>query len=58
MHGPINVKSPNNTTKWQVEFRSAFIGLIYLVSFSALPSKYTRPFAGTIYRAADGLLGQ
>jgi hypothetical protein len=31
MHGPINVKSPNNTSKWQMGFNSAFKGLIYLV---------------------------
>jgi hypothetical protein len=24
MHGPINVKSPNNISKWQMEFNSAF----------------------------------
>jgi hypothetical protein len=24
MHGPINVKSSNNTSKWQMEFNSAF----------------------------------
>jgi len=24
MHGPINVKSPNNTSKWQTGFNSAF----------------------------------
>jgi hypothetical protein len=28
MHGPINVKSPNNTNKWQMGFNSAFKGLI------------------------------
>jgi hypothetical protein len=28
MHGPINVKSPNNISKWQMEFNSAFKGLI------------------------------
>jgi hypothetical protein len=28
MHGPINVKSPNNTSKWQIGFNSAFEGLI------------------------------
>jgi hypothetical protein len=28
MHGPINVKSPNNTSKWQMGFNSAFEGLI------------------------------
>jgi hypothetical protein len=27
MHGPINVKSPNNTNKWQMGFNSAFKGL-------------------------------
>jgi hypothetical protein len=27
MHGPINVKSPNNTIKWQMGFNSAFKGL-------------------------------
>jgi hypothetical protein len=28
MHGPINVKSPNKTSKWQMGFNSAFKGLI------------------------------
>jgi hypothetical protein len=27
MHGPINVKSPNNIRKWQMGFNSAFKGL-------------------------------
>jgi hypothetical protein len=27
MHGPINVKSPNNTSKWQMGFNSALKGL-------------------------------
>jgi flagellar biosynthesis protein FliQ len=27
MHGPINVKTPNNTSKWQMGFNSAFKGL-------------------------------
>jgi hypothetical protein len=35
MHGPINVKSPNNITKWQMGFNSAFKGLI---SYSFLPT--------------------
>jgi hypothetical protein len=30
MHGPINVKSPNNTRKWQMGFNSAFKGLILM----------------------------
>jgi hypothetical protein len=28
MHGPINFKSPKNTSKWQMGFNSAFKGLI------------------------------
>jgi hypothetical protein len=28
MHGTMNVKSPNNTSKWQMGFNSAFKGLI------------------------------
>jgi hypothetical protein len=31
MHLPINVKSPNNISKWQVGFNSAFKGLKYFV---------------------------
>jgi hypothetical protein len=27
MHKPINIKSPNNTSKWQIGFNSAFKGL-------------------------------
>jgi hypothetical protein len=27
MHLPMNVKSPNNISKWQMEFNSAFKGL-------------------------------
>jgi hypothetical protein len=27
MHEPINVKSPNNISKWQIGFNSAFKGL-------------------------------
>jgi hypothetical protein len=27
MHGSMNVKFPNNTNKWQMEFNSAFKGL-------------------------------
>jgi hypothetical protein len=27
MHGPMNIKFPNNTSKWQMEFNSAFKGL-------------------------------
>jgi hypothetical protein len=31
MHVPINVKSPNNISKWQMGFNSAFKGLIWQV---------------------------
>jgi hypothetical protein len=31
MHGPIKVKSPNNISKWQMGFNSAFKGLTYSV---------------------------
>jgi len=27
MHGPINIKSPNNISKWQTGFNSAIKGL-------------------------------
>jgi hypothetical protein len=27
MHGPVNLKSPNNISKWQMGFNSAFKGL-------------------------------
>jgi hypothetical protein len=30
MHLPINFKSPNNISKWQMGFNSAFKGLIYV----------------------------
>ena len=32
MHVPINVKSPNNISKWQMGFNSAFKGLIQTVN--------------------------
>jgi hypothetical protein len=34
MHGPINVKTPNNTSKWQMGFNSTFKGLIMSVHLS------------------------
>jgi hypothetical protein len=35
MHVPINVKSPNSISKWQVGFNSAFKGLIVSVNRTA-----------------------
>jgi hypothetical protein len=40
MHLPINFKSPNNISKWQVGFNSAFKGLIFLSSTES--SKITK----------------
>jgi hypothetical protein len=34
MHGPINVKSPNNITKWQMGLNSAFKGLMKIEKIS------------------------
>jgi hypothetical protein len=34
MHGPINVKSPNNTSIWQMGFNSAFKGSTQSVRYS------------------------
>jgi hypothetical protein len=36
MHGPINVKFPNNTSKWQMGFNSAFKGLIFVEDLQRL----------------------
>ena len=36
MHGPINVKFPNNISKWQMGFNSAFKGLILFYFFTSL----------------------
>jgi hypothetical protein len=33
MHGPMNVKFPNNTSKWQMEFNSAFKGLMWIILY-------------------------
>jgi hypothetical protein len=41
MHAPMNVKFPNNTSKWQMEFNSAFKGLIIL-SFTAAEPKHPK----------------
>jgi hypothetical protein len=50
MHGPINVKSPNNTSKWQMGFNSAFKGLkraaveyVYVCQDISVDSAVTAP---------------
>jgi hypothetical protein len=35
MHGLINVKSPNNISKWQMGFNAAFKGLIHVAEVPA-----------------------
>jgi hypothetical protein len=37
MHVPINVKSPNNISKWQIGFNSAFKGLNHEEGVAKLP---------------------
>jgi hypothetical protein len=50
MHGSINVKFPNNTSKWQMEFNSAFKGLtsakIHSFKFIQFISKSYRTVIG------------
>jgi hypothetical protein len=38
MHAPINVKSPNNISEWQMGFNSAFKGLIQSVKLQRTES--------------------
>ena len=42
MHVPINVKSPNNISEWQMGFNSAFKGLTYLSRLSGCPKSSQR----------------
>jgi hypothetical protein len=41
MHGPINVKSPNNTSKWQMGFNSAFKVLSSNICGVLVATKYS-----------------
>ena len=60
MHGRIKVKSPNNISKWQIEFNSAFKGLIqHLVSSPSVsdrPVHWLRKNCSFSTRAPDGHL--
>ena len=38
MHVPINVKSPNNISEWQMGFNSAFKGLMFSLVIIFFPS--------------------
>jgi hypothetical protein len=56
MHGSMNVKFPNNTSKWQMEFNSAFKGLI--ANFYMLPAGLLLIFRGIIsIQTAFGIVG-
>jgi hypothetical protein len=48
MHGPINVKSLNDTNKWQMGFNSAFKGLNgnYVLYFSITIIEENREIRG------------
>jgi hypothetical protein len=45
MHEPINVKSPNNTSKWQMGFNSAFKGLKLIAKIKHHAKKECVPMA-------------
>jgi hypothetical protein len=47
MHGSINVKSPNNTSKWQMGFNSAFKRLISIQISSCKVKYYIKNFCVT-----------
>jgi hypothetical protein len=40
IHGPINVKSPNNISEWQMGFNSAFKGLILYAGHYAVVNHF------------------
>jgi hypothetical protein len=52
MHLPINVKSPNNISKWQMEFNSAFKGLNKEDFGTAIVIMYLR--VGTDQQGSNG----
>jgi hypothetical protein len=48
MHGPINVKPPNNISKWQMGFNLAFKGLIMLMALTRVSNIAIHRFASTL----------
>jgi hypothetical protein len=54
MHGPINVKSPNNISKWNMGFNSAFKELKYsngkAVKYSSIRIVRYTVILGTAFR--------
>jgi hypothetical protein len=53
MHGPINIRSPNDISKWQMGFNSAFKGLILVVKRKSF---YMYEFQSKI--SGKGLIGK
>jgi hypothetical protein len=55
MHGPINVKSHNNISKWQMGINSAFKGLNYSADKAHKPTrkKVIRPEETIALRKGD-----
>jgi len=49
MHEPINVKSPNNISEWQMGFNSAFKGLIPFNRFVSEGNKMFQLMFSIIY---------
>jgi hypothetical protein len=48
MHVPINVKSPNNISKWQMGFNSAFKGLRFIVFVATVNAEYNELFVNFV----------
>jgi hypothetical protein len=58
MHGSINVKYPNNTSKWQMGFNSAFKGLREGNKFTVLENRMPSGVTGWRKLNNEGLQGQ
>jgi conjugal transfer/entry exclusion protein len=57
MHGPIKVKSPNNTSKWQMGFNSAFKGLMLMEERIVLNvTKDETQFSSVVLQYKEGLM--
>ena len=54
MHGPMNVKSPNNTSKWQMGFNWAFKGLKVYIKYNPLKSYFFRQLRSELYKKKWG----
>jgi hypothetical protein len=57
MYGPINVKSPNNTSKWQMGFNSAFKGLRNIGIINSTTRLHLVGYFYTIYNLPLACMG-